>query len=377
MQPDGAAVRERLRIAIVGCGDVARRRYLPALVALAHQVEVVACADRRPDAAESATAIARATWPDAIAVTDVAALGGTGRRADSVINLTPAPVHAAVTEACLSAGLNVYSEKPLAQTLAEADRIIALAEERSLLLLCAPGVAVTRRMRWLSNIVASERFGRLTLAVAQHADTGPATWREYSGDPEVFYGPGVGPVFDHGIYRLHAMTTLLGPVRRVQAMGTIAGPRRLVRAGPRTGETIDVTTPDHVLINLEFAGGALGQLLASFAAPATLAPWLELHFETATVSLRGESSDVRAPMSLYIDDEGPLGLEGWIHDLQPPPPEETLGVVEIGLGHFIACLRGDETPVLTAEHARHVLDVILRAYASIGDGQSHETATTF
>ncbi|MDF2734694.1 MAG: hypothetical protein K0S97_1317, partial [Chloroflexota bacterium] len=34
-------------------------------------------------------------------------------------------------------------------------------------------------------------------------------------------------------------------------------------------------------------------------------------------------------------------------------------------------------PVLTAEHARHVLEVMLAAYASIEDGRSHEIDTTF
>ena len=53
------------------------------------------------------------------------------------------------------------------------------------------------------------------------------------------------------------------------------------------------------------------------------------------------------------------------------------GVVETGARHFIGCLLGEETPVLTAEHARHVLDIILAAYASIADGASHDTRTTF
>jgi hypothetical protein len=44
---------------------------------------------------------------------------------------------------------------------------------------------------------------------------------------------------------------------------------------------------------------------------------------------------------------------------------------------IVGCLRGEEQPVLTAQHARHVLDVILKAYASIADGQSHATETTF
>ena len=368
--------QERIQLAIVGCGDVSRRRYLPALAALADKVEVRACIDRQPSAADAAVAGVASWSQSAHAYADLADALST-ERLDAVINITPAPIHAEVSQACLEAGLHVYSEKPLAGSLADADRLIATAAERGLLLLCAPGIAVTRRFRWIAEIVASDRLGPLTLAVGHHADTGPATWREYSGDPSVFYGPGVGPVFDHGVYRLHAMTMLMGPVARVQAMGTIAVPSRIVRAGPLAGKTIAVTTPDHVMMNLEFADGGLGQLLTSFAAPATLAPWLELHFTNGTISFGGESSDEDGPASMFVDDDSPLGLEGWVHELRPPPPPDTTGVIEGGANHFIACLRREATPVLTAEHARHVLDIILKAYASIDDGRAHETETTF
>ena len=368
------AERGRLRVGIVGCGDVAQRWYLPGLSELVEHVELVACCDTRPEAAEQLARRAAAWWPEVTAHADLPGMFASSQL-DAAFTLTPAPRHAVVTEACLEAGLHVYSEKPLASSLAEADRLIALARERDLLLLCAPAEAVTARVRWLGRIIESGRLGRLTLAVAHHADTGPATWREYTGDPEVFYGKGVGPVFDHGVYRLHAMTSLLGPVRRVQAMGTISDPKRLVRAGPRAGQTIAVTTPDHVLMNLEFANGALGQLLTSFAAPGTQAPWLELHFTRGSLSFAGQSHDKDAPASIYVDDESDLGLEGWIHGLRPPLPGQVRGVVESGVHHFIACLRGEETPVLTAEHARHVLDIILKAYESIDDGQAHQTET--
>jgi predicted dehydrogenase len=368
--------QERLRLAVIGCGDVSRRHYLPALAARADQVEIRACVDPQRSAADDAASRVAEWSPAARSYADLSdAL--TSEELDAVVNITPAPVHATVSQACLEAGLHVYSEKPIAGSLADADRLIDTAAEGGLRLLCAPGVAVTDRFRWLAGIVASRRLGRLTLAVAHHADTGPAAWREYSGDPSVFYGPGVGPVFDHGVYRLHAMTLLMGPVARVQAMGTISLPSRVVRAGPLAGRTISVTTPDHVLMNLEFAGGGLGQLLTSFAAPATLAPWLELHFANGTISFGGESSDEDGPASMYVDDDSPLGLEGWVHDLRPPPPAVATGVVEAGVAHFIACLRGEATPVLTAEHARHVLDIILKGYASIDDGRSHDTETSF
>jgi predicted dehydrogenase len=365
----------RLRIGIVGCGDVARRRYLPALATLADRVEIRALVDRDLGAAERAKGIVAGWSPEARAFSDVWSMADAAQL-DAAINITPAPLHGEVTSALLEAGLHVYSEKPLAASVAEADRLIASALERGRLLLCAPAVAVTRRVQWLAEITASGRFGPLTLAVAHHADTGPATWREYTGDPTVFYGPGVGPVFDHGVYRLHELTTLMGPVGRVQAMGTISSPTRLVRGGPLAGQTIPVTTADHVLMQMEFESGALGQLLTSFAAPSTLAPWLELHFATATISLGGQPSSVDAPISLYVDDESPLGLEGWIHDVQPPPPEEPFPVVETGPHHFVACLRGEATPILTASHARHVLDIILTAYRSIEDGRAHDVETS-
>jgi predicted dehydrogenase len=183
-------------------------------------------------------------------------------------------------------------------------------------------------------------------------------------------------VFDHGVYRLHLMTTLLGPVRRVQAMGSIGTPTRVVRGGPRTGQTIRVTAPDHVMINMEFANGSLGQLLASFGTAATRAPWLELHFVEGTLSYAGASHERDAPASFYFDDDSPLGLEGWVDGLQPPPPDDGLGVIEGGVNHFVACLRGEAAPVLTAAHARHVLEIILKAYESIEDGASHELQTT-
>ncbi|HEY0443792.1 MAG TPA: Gfo/Idh/MocA family oxidoreductase, partial [Candidatus Limnocylindrales bacterium] len=371
----GTAART-IRIGVVGCGDVARRRYVPALASLGDAAEVVGCFDRDAATAERLVALARGTWPATKAFGSLGALLA-APGLDAIVNLTPAPVHGVVSQTCLDAGVHVYSEKPIAASVEEADALIATASRRGLTLLCAPGEAVSRRGRWLKEIVDSGRFGPLTLAVAHHADSGPATWREYTGDPTVFYGPGVGPVFDHGVYRLHLMTSLLGAVRRVQAMGSISRPNRMVRAGPLLGNAVPVTAPDHVLVNLEFANGALGQLLASFGSANTKAPWLELHFSDATLSYGGQSSDPDAPASIFLDDDSPLGLEGWIDDLRPPPPDDGLGSVEAGIVHFVRCLRGEETPVLTAEHARHVLDITLKAYESIADGQSHETTTTF
>ena len=365
---------DRARIGIVGCGDVAYRHYVPGLASRAPDVEIAAVADPRPGAAE-ALASAVADWsPGTRAHTDTGELLAAGGL-DGVINLTPAPLHGRVNRAILEAGMACYSEKPIASSVDEADELIDIAGRRDALLMCAPGSAVTSRIRWLRELADSGRFGHPTLAVAHHADPGPAAWREYTGDPTPFYREGVGPVFDHGVYRLHEITTVLGPVRRVQAMGAIAIPRRRVRGGPLTGRTIEVTTADHVLVHLAFDSGALGQLLASFGTPQTLAPWLELHLTGGTVSFGGKSWEPDAPVSIYTDDESDAAREAWAMDVDAP--RDRFGVVETGVRHFVGCLRGEERPVLTAEHARHVLEIILAAYASMDDGRVQELRTTF
>ena len=361
---------------VIGCGDVAHRRYLPVIESARGLVELAGLCDLRREAVERTSRLV-APWASVVpAFTDLGAMLR-DLALDAVFNLTPAPLHARVSQACLEAGVHVYSEKPIASTLADADRLVQTAHNGGPLLLCAPANAATRRIAWLSEIVSSGRYGRLTLGVAQYADPGPAAWREYTGDPAVFYGPEVGPVHDHGVYRLHALTTLMGPVRLVQAMGTIAVPHRRVRAGRRAGQVVEVTAPDHVLMNLEFSSGALGQLLSSSAAVASLAPWLELHFERATLSFHEDQYDKDSAASLYLDDETSLGIQGWLHGVRPPPPPEPMPTVETGAMHFIECLRGEARPLLSAEQARHVLDVILKAYRSIADGKAHETETTF
>jgi len=367
-------VGERLRVGIVGCGDVAHRHYLPGIASRADRVAVAAVADPNPAAARGVAA-ALADWSPGATTYRSAAEMLAGETLDAVFNLTPAPLHGAVNREILETGAACFSEKPLASTLAEADALIDLAAASEMLFLVAPGSAATAPMRWLKGVIDDANLGRATLAVAHHADAGPANWREYTGDPTPFYREGVGPVFDHGVYRLHELTFLLGPVATVQAMGTIALPRRRIRGGPKKGDTIEVTTPDHVLVQLEFASGVLGQLLASFGTLDTLAPWLEFHFERGVVSFGGKSWELDAPVSLYEDDETDAAAEGWRHGVEIP--RDAFGTVEVGARHFIACLLGEETAVLTAEHARHVLDVILAAYASIADGRAHETTTSF
>ncbi|HEY0444717.1 MAG TPA: Gfo/Idh/MocA family oxidoreductase, partial [Candidatus Limnocylindrales bacterium] len=126
----GTAART-IRIGVVGCGDVARRRYVPAIASLGDAAEVVGCFDRDAATAERLVAFARGTWPATKAFGSLEALLA-ARGLDAIVNLTPAPVHGVVSQTCLDAGVHVYSEKPIAASVDEADALIATASGRGL-----------------------------------------------------------------------------------------------------------------------------------------------------------------------------------------------------------------------------------------------------
>lgn len=362
-------------LGIIGCGDVAVRTYGPGLASLARRARTAAVYD--PDLARSelfaddlaARALPRpriaSSLEDLLADPEVA----------GVLNLTPAPFHHEVNMAALQAGKHVFSEKPLAGTVADAYTAIDLARERGLTFLVAPAVMATNRFRWLKERLDEGWLGRPTLAVGQMGNMGPAAWRDYKGNPAVFYGPAVGPALDLGVYVLHAVTGLMGRARRVEAFGGIAIPRRTVLIPSRFGEIVEVTAPDHVLIHLDFGENRFAQVLSSFAAPRSKAPALEIHAELGSVSFDQQSwYDPNGPLDVWQRDERPDGDERW-EAVVPTGPSHSTNLIQAGTEHFVAVLEGSEAPILTAGHAAHILELILAAGESMVEGRAIELGT--
>ena len=363
---------ETIGIGVIGCGDVALRTYAPGIALVAERATPTGLYD--PDPARAAALaddfVARGLPRPRIHPTLEALLADPDVAA--VFNLTPAPFHHEVNVAALQAGKHVFSEKPLAASVAEARAAIDLARERGLTLLCAPAVMVTNRFRWLKEQFDANWIGRPTLAVGQLANMGPAAWREYKGDPAVFYSASVGPALDTGIYVLHAIIGLFGPARRVEAFGGIAIPRRNVLIPGREGQVIEVEAPDHLLIHLDFGDNRFAQVLNSFAIPRSKAPALEIHGEMGTVSIGNDVwYDPNGPVDVFRRDERPGAVESWTREA-PSGPSRAVHLIETGPEHFVAVLEGKEAPILTAEQATHVLEIILAAGQSMQEGRAIE-----
>jgi len=263
----------KTRIGFIGCGNISDVyvRVAQSFEAL----EVVACADRNIERATALAAkyhVPRACLPDALLADPEIEL---------VVNLTPPDAHAALALAALEAGKSVYNEKPLAISREDGRRMLELAEGRGLHVGCAPDTFLGAGLQTCRKLIDDGMIGEPVGAAAFMLSHGPEAWHP---NPDFFYQPGAGPLFDVGPYYLTALVALLGPVRRVSGATRSSFPERTVGSGPKQGQKITVRTPTHITGLLDFAGGAIGTITTSFDVWKSSTPFIEIYGSEGTLS---------------------------------------------------------------------------------------------
>jgi predicted dehydrogenase len=132
----------------------------------------------------------------------------------AVVNLTPIQLHYETSMAVLAAGKHLYTEKPVAGSVAEAQQIKRLAEAQHLKLVCAPCVMLFPQVRYAKALLDAGEIGPVYSARG-YGHMGVPPWSGYLSDPSPFFARGGGPAMDMGVYPLHTITGLLGPAQRV------------------------------------------------------------------------------------------------------------------------------------------------------------------
>jgi predicted dehydrogenase len=218
----------------------------------------VVCGREREAVAEAAAKLgfaeAATSWPEVVRRKDV----------DLVDVCTPGDSHAEISVAAAAAGKAVLCEKPLANTLAEAERMRdAVAKARVPSLLChnyrrAPAVALAKRL------VEAERLGRIHHwrgAYLQDWIVDPAfprVWRLEKAKA------GSGALGDLASHSLDLARHLVGEIREVAALLETFVPERPLPEGRGMGR---VDVDDAALALLRFENGALGSVEATRFAP--------------------------------------------------------------------------------------------------------------
>lgn len=190
------------RIAIVGAGYVSKH-HISALRKVAG-VEIVGIADVNLEAAQAVAT----QFGIPLARRSLAELAAGAP--NTVYVLTPPSSHCALALEALDLGCHVFVEKPMAETVADCDRMIAKAAERGLLL----------------SVNHSDRLDPIVLAALDRVARGAcgelvavdfirgSDYAPYAGGPRSGpYRKGSYPFQDIGVHGLYLLEAFLGPIR--------------------------------------------------------------------------------------------------------------------------------------------------------------------
>jgi predicted dehydrogenase len=353
---------DTIKLALLGRGDVAQRDYLPESHRLTGRAEWVAVCGRTPERARDVAArYGIPAWYDSYE----RMLAESG--ADAVVNLTPIQAHTATTMAALQAGKHVYSEKPAATSLTDAQRLRDEAAQRGLVFVAAPSVLLFPQVRFAQELVKSGRIGRVNAALGRGYG-GVPPWGGYPSDPSPFFARGGGPLADMGVYPLHAITGILGPVRRVSAFASQVQDGFVVADGPFAGRRIPIEVEDNWHLLLDFGDGRIASVTANNVARDSRAPQMELFGLDGTVTV--DLLDVSAPVETLLPGEG--WQQHHLPHQREAGPDHLLGVE-----HLIDCITSGERPIPGIDHAVHVIEILEAAATSAHTGRAVELRTTF
>lgn len=306
--------KEKVRIGVIGVGYVAKNNFLPVFPRF-DDVEFVGLMARNVENARRAQKLCGAenvvSTLDELVKLDL----------DCAFVLTPKAVHYEQISYLLNAGLDVYSEKPMATTLKDAASLAELSEKTGKKLM----IGFNRRYSPVC-LKAKEVYTDRTPDVIIAQKNRPAT--EYHA------------TLENAVHMVDLMRFYGGEVDRVNAISKY-------------------TDPDYETFctaMLHFENGAAGMLIADRAS----GQWeehIEIHGGNRTAFI-----DMPNSVTIVDGDEEhttkmtPLAM-GWAKS------EDNMGFTN-AIRHFLDCVKEDRTPMTSAADAyktHELLDRILRS----------------
>lgn len=226
-----------IRLAVAGAGLIGRRHI--ELIQASAECSLAAIVDPSPAAAELAQACNVPLYPD---------LAGlfADQLPDGVILATPNQLHVEGALACVERGVPALIEKPVAHTLEQGKRLLAIAEQRDARLLVGHHRAHSAILQKAREVIAEGVLGKLVAVMGSALFYKPddyfdaAPWRREAGG---------GPVLINLIHEIGNLRSLCGEIVAVQAQASNA--------------TRGFAVEDSVAISLRFASGALGTFMLS------------------------------------------------------------------------------------------------------------------
>lgn len=369
---------KRIGIGVVGAGSIGIRGSLDHLCLpdLQDRVKLAAVCDPAPGRAQAAAEKYGVTHAY-LSLEELLADDGV----DAVIICSPIGLHYDQGMAALRAGKHIHFNKTMTVTAAEATDLINAANARDLRIVASPGQMLRPMNRQIRRMIQDGVLGQLAWASVggafgtYHEDEGvrqgadPLTninpawyWRK----------PGGGPMYDMTVYGLHSLTGVLGPARRVTGFSGTALKERMFK-----GETYACDAEDHTFLLLDFGNqlyafvyGAVTGMLGHFGQPT----YFGLKGRIEGPNLNGAAIDYPGRDRA---EKSSIGESALLPHVVGPHAEMGEAHVFEDTMQLVDWVREGIPSIVTAEHARHVIEIIEAGYRASETGVAQALSTTF
>ncbi|QXE33858.1 Gfo/Idh/MocA family oxidoreductase [Streptomyces sp. GMY02] len=241
-----------IRVGVIGASPDrgwAAGAHIPAVRALPDQFQLTAVATSNADSARRASEAfgvdhAFADYRQLVEHPEV----------DLVVVSVKVPAHFELVDAAIAAGKHVYCEWPLAVTTEQAVHLADAADAQGVRTAIGLQVRFTPAVAHAAEVIAAGRIGRVSsitahITGAKRGLTSIPQWVSYTLDRS----NGAGQLEISGGHILDVVRFLIGPITVRPALTAIAFPQHTIA---ETGQIVDATSPDQVVITGTSASGA-------------------------------------------------------------------------------------------------------------------------
>ncbi|MDF2725231.1 MAG: oxidoreductase domain protein [Paenibacillus sp.] len=261
------------------------------------------------------------------------------KKIDAVIVAVPPHVHAEVGVACMEHGVHVLMEKPIADTLEDADKLIEAAARYGVILEIGHMYRFDKGIEMAKAKLDNDEIGQLI---------GFHIFSTYLKSPGYFKqewrtkrDTGGGPLLTNGIHDIDRLRYVCGDVEAVSAF--------------MSNKTRGFEVEDSMSISVKCKNGAVGTIFLSDCSHRAL-PYTDIYFGTkSSMMINSSSYYIDDPLHEFEQISWDYGSNRRIDRVELKREDNHLKE----LRHYCQVLQGQASPRTTGEEGRKTLQTLM------------------
>ncbi len=238
----------------------------------------------------------------------------------------------------------ISTEKPMARTLADCQRMISAVEAAGIPLFVAHVVRFFPEFKLATQQVQHGAVGKIASVRTRRGGPMPLAWNNWYAD----FSKSGGCVLDLIIHDFDWLRWTFGPVQRVFACGL---------------QHHDGMQKDYALVTLRFVSGVIGHVEGTWSDPGGFKVTIEVAGDGGLLEYNANQptgSPLRIAMASTENSGGGVAV-----------PESPTGAnpYQLELQHFLDCLEAGITPSITPYDGMEAVRIALAAIESVETGQ--------